>query len=65
MVRKMGDYGDVAVALRREADDSQRHDDSTKMLTLESIVFAAERMIDFSGDDSIKMKLDLMVNLCR
>ena len=36
-----------------------------KLLTLDSIVDAAEQMSGFQGDDSVQMKLDLIVELCR
>ena len=51
LVRKLGDYGDVAVKLRAETEVFHGH--ASKILTLDSIVEAAEQMSDFSGDDSV------------
>ena len=51
MVRKLGDFGDVAVVLRKETKVFHGH--GSKILTLDSIVEAAEQMSDFTGDDSV------------
>ena len=51
MVRKLGDFGDVAVVLRKET--KVFHGQASKILTLDSIVEAAEQMSDFTGDDSV------------
>ena len=50
MVRKVGDYGDVAVFLREE---KSKFSSSVGFLTLDSIVDSAMQMSSFNGDDSV------------
>ena len=59
LVQKIGDYGDVAVQLRKQkAFKIQSH---STILTLDSIVVAAQEINSLSGEDSVKKKINLMV----
>ena len=64
MVRKEGDYGDVAVTLRAQAK-SRRDPFRDTTLTLDSIVEAALKMNSLTGDDSVQRKVNLIDELCR
>ena len=59
LVQTIGDYGDVAVQLRKlKASTIQSH---STILTLDSIVVAAQEINSLSGEDSVKKKINLMV----
>jgi len=59
LVQTIGDYGDVAVQLRKQkASNFESH---SNILTLDSIVMAAEEINSLSGEDSVKKKINLIV----
>ena len=64
MVRKVGDYGDVAVSLRNEAKN-KKFQSPAQLLTLDSIVEAAKDINALTGDDSVMKKVDLIGSLCQ
>ena len=62
LVRKEGDYGDVAVLLKQQNLNASF---ATGFLTLDSIVEAAITLNGMTGEESVQRKIDLMVNLLR
>ena len=61
MVRKEGDYGDVAVILKQQKFNQSF---ATGLLTLDSIVEAAMTLNKMTGEESVQRKIDLMASLC-